>query len=117
MIFSPDDFYGDPYGGGNNQGMHCVFGAALVGIASMFMPITYAVIAAGFGIIAWEWFQLRYQGAKRPDYTADLLAWMSGVGGWAALVSGGYVSGIGVAAPVGPMIVWAIAYARRKWFN
>jgi hypothetical protein len=117
MIFAPDDFAGDPYGGGNNQGMHCIFGAALVGVSSMLIPMVLAIFAAGFGIIAWEWIQLRYQGATKHDYTADLLAWLSGVGGWAALISGGYVSGIGVLAPVGPLFVWSIAYARRKWLN
>lgn len=114
-IFDPDDFEGQPYVGGLNQLGHVVFGAGLAGIAATFAGITLAILISGGGVIIWEAYQLKRRRALKPDYIADLFYWIMGIGLWAALIAGGYISGIGKLWPLVPLAAWVLEYARLSW--
>lgn len=71
MIFEPDDFKGDPYTAGLNQMGHVMFGAALA--------LVFGVWVGAAAFVAWEWFQLRFRGARKHDYFQDCFFWGVGV--------------------------------------
>lgn len=109
MIFAPDDFAGRPYEGANNQAMHCVFGAAIVGVLLFAaLPVWLAVSIALGVILAWEAHQLLRRGATRADYRADLFYWWAGVIAWAWLHSSELV----VLSPIVPLVLWLVEYRR-----
>jgi hypothetical protein len=91
-MFDPDDFSDRPYEGGLNQMGHVTLGAALVSPLMAFLPVWGAVLGAGGIALAWEVFQLRYRGAVRPDYIADVAYWLSGVWIWAGAIHSGAAS-------------------------
>lgn len=107
-VFGPDDFANRPYDGANNQTLHAMLGAAMVGIAAQGLPLFWAVLVAGGVIIAWEARQLVRRGATRRDYAADLAYWLAGAGIWASAIRFGATEyALGVL-----FLAWAVEYKR-----
>ncbi|QNN99765.1 hypothetical protein P67b_00006 [Ruegeria phage Tedan] len=112
-VFDPDDFEDQPYVGGLNQLGHVIFGAGLVGLTSLFLPVVpLGLLTAGAIYLAWEAYQLKRKQAKLTDYVADLIYWTIGAGTWAHLMAGGLVTGYATLFPLVPLICWTVEYVR-----
>ena len=84
-MFSPNDFAGDPYGGGTNQLGHVTFGAAIAGAFLLGFELFLGVVLAAALVVGWEVYQRKFRGATLLDMKADLSYWLAGVISWGGI--------------------------------
>lgn len=77
-LITPDNFKDQPYVAGLNQLGHIVFGAGIMSIAAIFLPIVLAGLVSGLVVIVVEVGQLRILGAQKADYFQDTFFWFLG---------------------------------------
>ena len=111
-MFDPNDFAGDPYGGGTNQLGHVTFGAAISGALLLGFGLVLGVLLAGLLVVGWEVYQRKFRGATLLDMKADLAYWLVGVVSW-----GGICWAVGPAWylalwPWVPCAAFVVEYAR-----
>lgn len=113
-MFDPDNFAGDPYGGGTNQLGHVTLGAAIAGVLLIGFGLFLGVLLACALVVGWEVWQRKYRGATLLDMKADLAYWLVGVISW-----GGICWAVGPAWylalwPCVPCAAFVVEYIRIK---
>lgn len=103
----PQDFAGNPVGGGLNQMGHVIAGAALAAV----LPLPVVLL----GVLIWEVWQFKERGATANDLRLDVLYWSVGAVGWSVSIAEGFVTGFPVYAPVVAVVAFVAEAVRIEW--